>query len=134
MSIRHIPAKIKAWTKLTDRRDVWAVSVICLSGISGYFIGRLDPILAGPQPVRIEMVDIPAASAPATSSLPQTVEIAPSAPKQAGRYVASKSGTKYHLITCPSARTIAEGNRVWFETKEEAEAAGYAPAANCKGI
>jgi methylphosphotriester-DNA--protein-cysteine methyltransferase len=51
-----------------------------------------------------------------------------------GGYVASKNGTKYHLPWCGSAKQIKEENKVWFATKEEAEAAGYTPAANCKGI
>ncbi len=25
-------------------------------------------------------------------------------------------------------------NKIWFTTKEEAEAAGFTPAANCKGL
>lgn len=49
-------------------------------------------------------------------------------------YVASKNGTKYHLPWCGSARQIKEENKIWFETKEDAEKAGYTPASNCKGI
>jgi hypothetical protein len=51
-----------------------------------------------------------------------------------GKYVASKSGTKYHLPWCSGALSIKEGNKVWFNSKEEAEKAGYLPASNCKGI
>ncbi|MES2668598.1 MAG: hypothetical protein V4644_02835 [Patescibacteria group bacterium] len=49
-------------------------------------------------------------------------------------YMASKNGTKYYLPTCGTAKRIKEENRVWFSTKEEAEAAGYGPAANCPGL
>lgn len=55
-------------------------------------------------------------------------------PVGVGKYVASKSGTKYHLPTCSGAKRIKEENKVWFQTKEEAQAAGYEPAANCKGL
>ena len=51
-----------------------------------------------------------------------------------GTYVASKTGTKYHLPGCSGAKRIKEENKVWFETKEQAAAAGYEPAANCPGI
>ena len=51
-----------------------------------------------------------------------------------GGYVASKSGTKYHLPWCSGAKRIKEENKVFFKTKEEAEKAGYTPASNCKGI
>lgn len=49
-------------------------------------------------------------------------------------YMASKNGTKYYLPSCGSAKRIKEENRIWFGTKDEAEAAGYAPAANCPGL
>ncbi len=49
-------------------------------------------------------------------------------------FVASKSGKKYYLPTCSGVARIKEVNRVWFATKEDAEAAGLTPAANCAGI
>ncbi len=51
-----------------------------------------------------------------------------------GTYVASKTGTKYYLPSCGTAKRIKDSNKVWFMTKTEAEAAGYQPAANCKGL
>ena len=51
-----------------------------------------------------------------------------------GAYVASKKGTKYHSPWCPGAKQMKEDNKIWFATKAEAEAAGYSPAANCKGL
>jgi hypothetical protein len=49
-------------------------------------------------------------------------------------YVASKSGTKYYLPTCSGVARIKEANKVWYATKEDAESAGLAPAANCPGL
>jgi len=46
--------------------------------------------------------------------------------------VASKSGARYHLLTCPGASQIKEENKVFFNSAIEAEAAGYTPAANCQ--
>ncbi|MBI4086620.1 hypothetical protein HY416_01410 [Candidatus Kaiserbacteria bacterium] len=57
-----------------------------------------------------------------------------SSPASEKRYVGSKNGSKYHLPWCSGAARIAEENKIWFSSKEEAEAAGYTPAANCKGI
>lgn len=51
-----------------------------------------------------------------------------------GKIVASKSGTKYYLPSCASASRISEANKIWFTSAELAVAAGYTPAANCKGI
>lgn len=49
-------------------------------------------------------------------------------------YVGSKNSNKYHLPWCSGAARIAEENKVWFASKEEAAEAGYIPATNCKGI
>lgn len=49
-------------------------------------------------------------------------------------YIASKSGAKYHLPSCPGAKQIKPENRIEFKSKEEAEARGYSPAANCPGL
>jgi len=72
---------------------------------------------------------------------PITVKTASTAPEtdvlaEEGKetYVASKSGTKFHLPWCPGASQIKEENKIYFATKEEAMASGYTPAANCKGL
>lgn len=52
----------------------------------------------------------------------------------AGQYIASKNGAKYHLPWCSGAKRIKEENKIWFNTKIEAEDAGYSSALNCKGI
>jgi methylphosphotriester-DNA--protein-cysteine methyltransferase len=51
-----------------------------------------------------------------------------------GSYVASKNGTKYHYPWCSGAKRIKDENKVWFDTVEQARAAGYTPAANCPGL
>jgi hypothetical protein len=73
---------------------------------------------------------------PPEPSLP-TAEVDKTEPiveKKTGAYVASRKGTKYHLPTCPGASQIKPENKVYFDSKEEAEAAGYSPASNCKGL
>lgn len=51
-----------------------------------------------------------------------------------GQVVVSVNGSKYHFPWCPSAQRIKEANKQWFDSIEEARAAGYEPAANCKGL
>lgn len=51
-----------------------------------------------------------------------------------GFIVASKTGKKYHFPWCAGAQQIKEENKVWFTNEAEARAAGYSPAANCKGL
>lgn len=45
--------------------------------------------------------------------------------------IASKSGTKYHLLNCSGAKSIKEENKLYFSSEELAKSAGYLPAANC---
>lgn len=58
----------------------------------------------------------------------------PDANLPTGAVVASKKGSKYHYPWCSGARTIAPENKITFASIEEARAAGYTPAANCKGL
>jgi len=48
--------------------------------------------------------------------------------------VVSRSGTKYHLPTCPGAKQIKETNKIVFSSVAQAKAAGYSAAANCDGL
>lgn len=46
-------------------------------------------------------------------------------------YVASARGSKYYLPWCEGAERILEKNKVFFDSKEEAEKAGYEPSKTC---
>jgi hypothetical protein len=91
-------------------------------GISVTTLGTTTPGFMGKQA---------AAAAAAGASVPAS---APAALPSGGEYVASKSGAKYYLPWCGGAKLIKDENKVWFASKADAEAAGYAPAANCKGL
>ncbi|MAE43243.1 hypothetical protein CMO93_05705 [Candidatus Woesearchaeota archaeon] len=42
-----------------------------------------------------------------------------------GKFIASKTGTKFHAPKCDWAKRVKEKNAVWFDSKEEAKKAGY---------
>lgn len=46
--------------------------------------------------------------------------------------IANKNSKKYHLSNCPGYKQVSEKNRITFKSAEEAEAAGYTRAVNCK--
>jgi len=46
--------------------------------------------------------------------------------------VASVNGTKYHYSWCPGAGQIKEQNKIVFKNGEDARAAGFVLAGNCK--
>lgn len=54
--------------------------------------------------------------------------------KKEQQIVASKKGSVYHYIWCSGAKRIKEENKVYFNSKKEAETAGYRPAKNCEGL
>jgi len=44
----------------------------------------------------------------------------------------NKNSKIYHWPGCPSYDKISEKNIIWFKTRQEAEAAGYRAARNCR--
>ena len=125
--LRH---KIKSFSGLLDRKDVYMALLIILTAVSSYILGTLSSIRGASVPVTIRN-----AGAIVTTTLPVSQEKTVATPSaNAGLYVGSKSGTKYHLPTCSGAQRITESNKVWFTSKAEAEKAGYTPALNCPGI
>jgi endonuclease YncB( thermonuclease family) len=52
-------------------------------------------------------------------------------PPPEGTIIGSRNSKKYHRPDCPGYRDMAERNRVFFKSVEEAEAAGYKRAGNC---
>jgi len=67
---------------------------------------------------------------PTNASGKETLSQPIMAPKQ--NFVGSKSGSKYHKLSCPGAKQIKDTNKIFFATEVEAEASGYTRAANCK--
>ena len=99
---------------------------------------KLASIESSRPPVTLEYgADVVSAvQTPTTASLPSKTDekdVTASA-KHVGTYVAARGGTVYYLPSCAAAKRIAEKNKIWFETKQEAEKFGYKPAKNCKGL
>ena len=121
MSIQELSSKIKA-----RERELFLVLLIMMIGFLGYGLGRLSTIRDERIPVRVEQGS-------ATPRQPGQEEAAPTL-SQGGLLIGSKNAAKYHLPWCPGAKKISEKNKVWFASEEEAEQAGYSPAANCPGL
>ncbi len=112
-------------------------------GIISFGLGRLSTgagatVLSGKgaqtQVALVQNAFVPLSSTSTTSSSEVIIStITPAVPSTAP-YVGSKSGTKYHLTNCPSAKRIKPENKIYFRTTAEAESAGYTKAANCPGL
>ncbi len=132
--------KLKSF--LSDDTFYYGVLIVLVAGAS-FGLGRYSALehsaQNSPEKQSNLMVTSPAPLAPAPT--PTTTIPTPNSPQPAavagavsGEVVASKSGTKYHLPTCPSAKTIKPANLIFFATVAAAQAAGYTAAANCPGL
>jgi len=116
-----------------DGKTIALVAVLCSVGAGSFFLGRVSVFEGG----KDRSATAWCALAPQEMALPVATdrEVATAAATiQTGEYVGSRSGSVYHLPWCSGAQRIAEENKVWFETQEEAEAAGYRAAKNCPGL
>ena len=133
-----------------SKTDLFTALIIFLIGMSGFGLGRLSAVWPDKQPIRImNPAEGEARQGRQESGIMNqgkgksgdSPEITSTKDESAsllntskGKYVASKSGTAYHFPWCPGALRIKEENKVWFDTKEEAEKRGYKPAGNCQGL
>lgn len=98
--------------------------LLCLIGGICFLLGRYSVVAPTIQPAAVES----AAGVIFIDTATQTP------PASAIQVVASRNGTKYHRLDCSGANTIKEENKVYFDSIELAQAAGYTPAANCPGL
>ncbi len=106
-------------------RDIWILAVLIGASLASFGLGYLAGQDIGGQGSPLILEESP------LTSLPDTLSTGSG---QAGQIVASKNGTKYYLPNCAGANRISDANKVWFASISVAQAAGYAPAANCKGL
>lgn len=119
---------------------IFMASLLLGVGIVSFGLGRLS--VDGNQVPKIHQTQIGLISGALTPLVATTAALsnvatvtAPIIPDaETARYVGSKSGTKYHLVTCPGAKQIKLENKIYFNTQSEAAAAGYSKAANCPGL
>ncbi len=117
--LQEMKEKIKA---IVQDRAIFSAFVVVLVAIASFGLGRQS--VSYEENVEI-IPETKTLHAPIASPIVADVEV---------RYVASKNGTVYHLPHCSGAKRISDANKRFFSSKEDAEAAGLRPAANCKGI
>ena len=127
MSLSQKLLKNNPFASTLQNTHTYVALMILVVGVGSFGLGRLSQ-----QPVVKAAVSIEEAYIPQVVAATTTCEVG--SPTQRGDFVASKNSDKYHYTWCSGAQRIKEENKVWFETREEAEAAGYTPASNCKGL
>jgi hypothetical protein len=155
MSIKDIPEKIKPYLAgkaqpvvskiregLNIKEDVFIVVSIILIGLAGFGLGKLSALEKGRDLVQIKpanftsnnLTPVKTSAVATVSPVPLSAAAMVSSENAKGLLVASKSGTKYHFPWCSGASQITEKNKIWFDSYEEAQKAGYTAASNCKGL
>lgn len=129
--------KINSWF-IVNQKDLFLAVLIVLTSIISFGFGRLSAIWPEKTPITItnnkQLTTHNNDETKLQYNRPQA-DKNPNSPKElVGKYVASKKGTAYHYPWCPGALKIKEENKIWFQTKEEAEKLGYKPAGNCDGL
>ena len=99
--------------------DLMLAVLVILVGIGSFGLGRLSVAWGEGLPISMHMV--------ATTTAPAPLPLG-------GQIVASRTGKSYYYPWCGGAKTIAPSNVIWFSSEAKAQAAGYIPATNCKGL
>lgn len=142
MSLRYIAKKIKPLQHFLNKGQVGRVlrltdtvnfdggiicAIILISAVNGFGVGWISNIPEKGS-VRTEKsfsIDF--------SNMGEGSDDGPNSSSGSliGNIVASKNGTKYYKVTCSGANRIKEENKIYFQTVEEAIAAGYGEAKGC---
>jgi hypothetical protein len=133
-TIRDIGLKIKLfWTRFSG--NLTLIIILILVGLLAFGLGRLSVLYGEKGELKILYPDGQSASAIEGVLGIKRAEAQglPPPPSGGGGYVASRTGTTYLFPWCAAAAHIAAGKKLYFQTKEEAEAAGFRPG-NCNGL
>lgn len=124
-----------------NKSELFTAGIVFLVGFSSFGLGRLSVIWPKKEPITItdeedlkfpnKKLDFQSESKPV---IPKSAASATGSIGIKGKFVASRSSTYFHYPWCPGAQRIKEENKIWFQTKEEAESRGYKPASNCEGL
>lgn len=98
--------------------------ILAISAAGWCFIPPRSPV-GGTGEVHVTVATVSGEPATIPSEAP------PSPAAAQGAYTASTKSDKFHLPHCSSASRISDDNRVWFQTRDEAIAAGYSPCGKC---
>ena len=66
-----------------------------------------------------------------TSSSSHTSDSSPSSSSSSGSYVGNSNTGKFHISSCGSVSKMSEGNKVFFNNRDDAINQGYVPCKRC---
>ncbi len=138
MSIQDSFGKIKSFLESDKGKDILVVLIVVLVGLSSFGLGRLSKSNdnAG---IRIKYSDkvinqeANIISSAKYSNILQNDKISTEKKLDSVRknFFASNRGSKYYPLGCSAGKSIKQENRIYFDTSEKAEVAGYELSQSC---
>ncbi len=132
MSIHTLAQKIK--TRAGEHRQTLVfMGILAGTAIVSFYLGYIAHLESHFEPpISLQGAQNPYSKAYVVQAgqSPAKGEIA-AIPLSSGAFVASKNGRKYYPVGCGSSKRIKDANKVFFNTKTDAEAQGYSIASGC---
>ena len=123
--------KIKLFIESDRGKDILTVIIVILVGLGSFGLGRLSKNSPNPG-LKIEYRDQSASGITTTEFNQNTPLIKKESINTTGKnFFASSRGTKYYPLGCSAGKTIKQENRIYFDTADEAEKAGYTLSTSC---
>ncbi len=123
-------------SKSTAGSQAFVPLTIILLILLGFGSWKLSKLSAAEPAITIttnlELVSNAGSGPSASQTSKNSVQATSTPAAKSGAYVGSRGGTSYYLPTCAGAKRLSEKNKIYFESREEAERLGYKPAKNCK--
>ena len=135
VKIKDFYYRVKSWF-LPREGEIFLVSTIILVALLSFALGRLSSLRGEKFPIQVYRPgDIKLQTANVIQAPAQTVSSGKIGEGiKENLFVASKNSSVYHFPWCSGAQRIKEENKIYFSSREEAEKAGFRPAANCEGL
>lgn len=147
MSINDYIEKIKYFIGTEKGKDILTVIIVILVGLSSFGLGRMSKntsvadlssthltmpanALMGQESAINGLNEANIGSKRVLSTIKSTQKDTDISAKS-GNFFASKRGHKYYTNGCTSGNNLKEENKIYFQTKEEAERAGYTLSSSC---
>ena len=125
MSINEIKSKIKSFATGFSGSDLYIVFVVIIVAFGSFGLGRLSNTSGVLGLKQISVVPTE------QSNLATVVESKKAQLPANNQFVASKRGKKYYPTDCPSAQSIKAENKIYFNSSNDAEKAGYSASSSC---
>ena len=129
MSISDSLGKIKQFIESEKGKDVLVVIIVILVGLCSFELGRLSKS-SDSSGIKIEYEGETESIENMEANVISAVN---ASTNSAGKnFFASSKGSKYYSLGCSAGKSLKQENRVYFETREDAEQAGYELSSSCK--